>query len=122
MKGGPAEAQPATAHGSGRRRALAGLRDKLYWRPLGHLFHCFARVPSGSYASLCGHVRGGPIGGQAINRPAVVLRCLLCDAHEARRRGWSESGPERGDWLRAWEAHYAREKERLARAAGGPER
>lgn len=73
-------------------RASTGLRDKLYWRQAGNYFHCFKKS-DGGYDSLCGRVHIDRSGGQGCRRPNAWLRCPQCDALEAVRRGWEESGP-----------------------------
>lgn len=82
---------------------LAGFRDKLYWRRdptiIAEKWHCLkkTRLADGRtlFVSLCGRYEQNVSGGQAITRPAVHLRCGLCDGSEMQRRGWQESGPER---------------------------
>lgn len=69
-----------------------GLRDKLYWRFVGDLAHCFKRSQYG-YASLCGNYALPYTRGQACRRPEAVQRCAKCDVAEMHRRGWEESGP-----------------------------
>lgn len=70
------------------------MSDKLYWRRVGLCtWHCYASARPLGFVSLCGKERRAKSGGQAIERPAVHLRCGLCDAREMRRRGWDHSGP-----------------------------
>lgn len=73
----------------------SGLSDKLYWRDVPHTmrFHCYAKVRTGCFQSLCGKYTIERSGGQASERPEAVLRCALCDGAEIDRRGWEESGP-----------------------------
>ena len=83
-----------------RPDALSGFKDKLYWRRVAGFWHCFkkSRDPETGkrfYASLCGGHELDRSGGQALDRPAAVLRCGSCDGAEMHRRGWTESGPER---------------------------
>lgn len=86
-------------------KPLAGLRDKLYWRPVHGRWHCFKKLSEEAadlwnvprretrWGSLCGGHMISRTDGQAIERPHVELRCGLCDGREMDRRGWDESGP-----------------------------
>jgi len=88
----------------------SGFKDKLYWRPAGGTFHCFKRTEGSPArcAPLCGRVEPlHSMGGQGIARPPPVFRCGRCDGLEMGRRGWDESGPERGDWGKLWREHLA---------------
>ena len=76
-----------------------GLRDKLYWRYFGALYHCLKKTATEDgrheFRSLCGHYSKatGTLGGQDCRRPDPRLRCGVCDGKEMKRRGWEESGP-----------------------------
>jgi hypothetical protein len=69
-----------------------GLVDKLYWRQVDGLWHCFEKY-RGGYESLCGKHRRRRSGGQECLRPEPLLRCGRCDGEEMSIRGWDESGP-----------------------------
>jgi hypothetical protein len=73
----------------------SGFNDKLYWRQVEDIFHCFSasgREPP-RFRSLCGEQARRQIGGgQHCARPIAVRRCARCDVLEMKRRGWSESG------------------------------
>lgn len=82
-----------------KRAGPQGWVDKLYWREVAPGRWCCFRKErfgphAGLYISLCGREARLRTGGQALRRPAVIMRCGLCDGREAARRGWEESGPE----------------------------
>lgn len=82
-----------------------GLTDKLYWRFVGSVAHCFKKTlyvtgEIRGYSSLCGQHDRLFSGGQACNRPSAMLRCAACDAAEMKRRGVEKSMPESKGWER----------------------
>jgi hypothetical protein len=79
--------------------AGAGLRDKLYWRPISGRWHCFKKLDVSGWASLCAseYVLGSS-GGQSVSRPPPMLRCGQCDGQEIKRRGVEQSMPESKNW------------------------
>ena len=83
-------------------RSLAGLKDKLYWRPgADRQWHCFKKLrkaDGGGYISLCRRFERPRSGGQSICRPPSLLRCGRCDVAEIKRRGWDEGGPDSENW------------------------
>jgi hypothetical protein len=101
-----------------RRTAVgSGLSDKLYWRWVGDVAHCFKRTTlvddqdrelRRAFVSLCDamHEYGaasssstGPrSGSQRLLRPPAFCRCPQCDCREMDRRGWEQSGDESPDW------------------------
>jgi len=88
-----------------QRDSLAGLRDKLYWRPSASgTWHCFKRLDERDrrddkrYISLCHDHYQARAGGQSCARPPVLRRCGRCDGHEITRRGADESLPESPNW------------------------
>ncbi len=88
----------------------SGFKDKLYWRPQSGMFHCFTRAKGSpaQWVSLCGRADAlRSTGGQGIARPPPGFRCGRCDGLEMGRRGWDESGPERGAWGVLWREHLA---------------
>ena len=98
----------------------SGLTDRLYWRSAGGISHCFRKLaepfhpeplsmcarcddrscancveyarPLYRYVSLCGAWNSERSEGQAIRRPAVGMRCGVCDGAEMKRRGWDKPG------------------------------
>lgn len=79
---------------------LHWLRDKVYWRSeFG--WHCYRRVASGRYQSLCGRYEIRRINNQKLNRPTVWARCGRCDGLEMERRGLEESAEESSGWTRS---------------------
>lgn len=84
------------------RDSCSGLRDKLYWRQVGSIWHCFKKVRNGLFQSLCDyHTLPKSYGGR-LNRPPVLLRCGLCDGEEINRRGHDESLPKSAYWTGDW--------------------
>lgn len=79
--------------------SLSGLTDKLYWRPVSaHRWHCFKKLDTGGFVSLCHEVTRERSGGQGIGRPPSMLRCGRCSGRELDRRGWDEEPDESKDW------------------------
>jgi hypothetical protein len=78
--------------------SLAGLTDKLYWRPVSAWkWHCFKKC-AGGFVSLCHEATRERSGGQGIGRPPSPLRCGRCSGLELQRRGWDEEPDESKDW------------------------
>lgn len=79
---------------------LAGLRDKIYWRPTSanSTWHAYKKAEGGGYVSLCGRRNRIYSGGQTCARPPSWLRCASCDGIEMDRRGSNEGMPESSDW------------------------
>lgn len=69
--------------------------DKLYWRPLVSVWHCYRKLKGGGFISLCYRHTIYRTIGQDIRRPITTLRCAQCDNAEKRKRGWEESGEPR---------------------------
>lgn len=75
-----------------------GFADKLYWRQVEGIWHCFKKRHDGTFQSLCDRYTRKRSGGQQCSRPPVLRRCALCDSKEIQRRDREESLPESPNW------------------------